>query len=150
MDKREKKDIISFNLISLKTEQFATFEDKYNSNSEPFIETTLELKIDPINKHIGVFVGFDFISEKDIFITIKISCGFKIIEDSWKKFLSKEKKEVIIPKGFAQHISMISIGTARGVLFEKLENTKFSQFIIPTQNVGDLIKEDVVFKIDEV
>lgn len=42
---------------------------------------------------------------------------------------------------------MLTIGTARGVLHSKTENTTFNQFLLPTLNVNELVQKDVIFKI---
>lgn len=43
---------------------------------------------------------------------------------------------------------MLTIGTARGVLHSKTESTPFNSFLLPTLNVNELVKKDVVFKIE--
>ena len=44
---------------------------------------------------------------------------------------------------------MITVGTLRGVLHAKTENTEFNEFFLPTINVTDLIKEDIRFNLDD-
>jgi hypothetical protein len=46
-------------------------------------------------------------------------------------------------------MGMITVGTCRGILHAKTENTKFNQFLIPTINVAELIKEDSVFEFNK-
>lgn len=43
---------------------------------------------------------------------------------------------------------MLTIGTTRGVLHSKTENTPFNSFLLPTLNVMELVKKDVVFKLE--
>ena len=43
---------------------------------------------------------------------------------------------------------MLTIGTTRGVLHSKTENTPFNSFLLPTLNVNELVKKDVVFKVE--
>ena len=50
-----------------------------------------------------------------------------------------------LPSGFVCHLAMLAIGTARGVLHAKTENTLFNKYLIPTINVAELIKDDIIF-----
>ena len=48
-----------------------------------------------------------------------------------------------------KHLSVITVGTARGVLHAKTENTPFNKFVLPTINVTELVKEDVSFDLEK-
>lgn len=43
---------------------------------------------------------------------------------------------------------MLTIGTTKGVLHSKTENTTFNHFVLPTLNGNELVKNDVVFDIN--
>ena len=85
---------------------------------------------------------------KKSFIKIEVSCHFKIQDESWNNLVHVEDANLIIPKTFLSHIAMITVGTARGILFSKTEGTPFSKFIIPTVNVVAMIKKDASFELD--
>ena len=138
---------VGFSLQNIKTEQFAIFEENFNPKKEAEFSTEMEFKLDTINKQIGVYLNFEFINVKKVFLKIKVSCHFVIKEESWKLFLQVSPSKIIIPKGFIQHLAMITTGTTRGVLFAKTEGTLFSKFIIPTLNIVDMFKEDATFEI---
>jgi hypothetical protein len=139
------KKAIGFSLQSIKTEQFAIFEENYSPKKEIDLGTGLQFKIDNQNKHIGVYLQFEFIQVKKVFLKIQVSCHFKIEENAWNDFVQKNK--LLVPKGFLSHLAMIATGTARGVLFAKTEGTPFSKYIIPTINVAEMIKEDASFEL---
>ncbi len=134
---------IGFTLIGIKTEQFAIFEENYSLKKETGLGTQLQFKLDQKNKQIGVFLGFEFMQGKKVFLKIEVSCHFKIEENSWETFVNQGK--LVVPKGFLAHLAMITTGTTRGILFAKTESSPFSKFIIPTLNVAEMIKEDVSF-----
>ncbi len=48
-----------------------------------------------------------------------------------------------MPKDFMRQLLVITIGTARGVLHTKTENTPFNRFLLPILDATNLIKEDV-------
>lgn len=136
---------VGFALKGIKTEQFAIFEENYSPKKETSLGTELQFKLDQNNKQIAVFLGFEFLQAKKVFLKIQVSCHFKIEESSWNSLIQENK--LIVPKGFLAHLAMITTGTSRGVLFAKTEATPFSTFIVPTLNVAEMIKEDVLFDI---
>src|SRR5690606_26610693 len=129
---------ISFILQGIKTEQFAIFEENFSSKKETNLTTQIQFKLDQKSKQIGVFLDFEFIQTKKVFLKIEVSCHFKTTEESWVTFIKNNK--LVIPKGFLAHLAMITIGTTRGVLFAKTEATMFSKFIIPTLTITEMIK----------
>lgn len=138
---------IGFAIQAIRTEQFAIFEESYNPNKETELGTQLQLKLDQKNKLIGVFLGFEFMNGKKVFLKIVVSCHFKIEEHSWKSFVHAKENRLNVPKEFLTHLAMITTGTSRGILFSKTEGTAFSKFIIPTLNVAEMIKKDASFEI---
>jgi hypothetical protein len=136
---------VGFALQGIKTEQFAIFEENYAPKKETGLGTELQFKLDQKNKQIGVFLGFEFMQGKKVFLKIVVSCHFKIEESSWTSFL--QENSLTVPKGFLAHLAMITTGTTRGVLFAKTEATPFSKFIVPTLNVAEMIKEDASFEM---
>lgn len=142
--KKENTQVV-FALKGIKTEQFAIFEENYSPKKETSLGTELQFKLDQNNKQIAVFLGFEFLQGKKVFLKIQVSCHFKIEESSWSSLIQENK--LIVPKGFLAHLAMITTGTSRGVLFAKTEATPFSTFIVPTLNVAEMIKEDVLFDI---
>jgi hypothetical protein len=139
---------VGFELLGIKTEQFAIFEENYNIKKETNLNTELQFKLDQTNKQIGVFLGFEFLQAKKVFIKILVSCHFKIREESWNSFIKENDSKLLVPKGFLAHLAMITTGTSRGVLFAKTEGSQFSKFIIPTINITTMITEDASFEIE--
>ena len=144
----EKNNNIGFAFLGIKTEQFAVFEENFNPKKDINLNTGLQFKIDHTAKQIGVFLELSFEQQKKKFIKIQVSCHFKIEDDAWAGFVQKKESNLIIPKDFLAHISMVTVGTTRGVLFAKTEGTQFSKFFVPLINVAEMIKEDAVFDIN--
>ena len=42
---------------------------------------------------------------------------------------------------FIRHLSAISIGTARGILHAKTENTAYNKYFLPTININELVSK---------
>ena len=139
---------IGFLLEGIKIEQFAVFEETYNSEKETELKAGFEFKLDSDNQKIGVFVTFEFVQDTKIFIKVVVSCHFKISDNAWKQFTDEKSasNKFIIPKGFITHLTMLSVGTTRGVLYAKTEGTGFAKFILPTINLSEMIQEDIILE----
>ena len=135
---------ISFKLHSIKTEQFAIIEDIYNENDSVQLESNYRFGSVVAEKLVAVLVNYKFKTPKGVFLIIEVSCMFGIKPDSWDLIYNVEKLELILPKAIATHLLVLVIGTARGVLHAKTENTPYNRFILPTLNVSESIKEDLV------
>jgi len=84
------------------------------------------------------------------FLVLEISCLFRIEDISWAKIHSEDNSNLlVVPKNLATHLLILTIGTARGVLHAKTENTEFNKFSLPTLDVSNLIQEDVVINIGD-
>lgn len=138
---------IGFAIQDIKTEQFAVFEENYNSKKETGLVTELQFKLNQKNKQIGVFLSFEFIQNKKVFLKIIVSCHFKIDDSTWGGFMQTSIAKLIVPKEFLMHLTVITTGTTRGILFAKTESTQFSKYIIPTLNVKEMITEDASFDL---
>lgn len=139
------QDKVGFALLSLKIEQYATFEKNFSESKKSNLTTGLEFKISKEQKQISVFVTFTFEQAQKAFIKIQVSCHFKIAVDAWNNFENESK--IIFPKGFMAHLAMLTVGSARGILHAKTEGTKFNKFLLPTINVTSLIKNDIEFSL---
>ena len=136
---------INFNLLKIKTEQFAIFEENFNKNEVINLNTNLSFGMNSNDKVFLITPKYTFENEGKPFIAIQISCYFKVEDTTWNNF--KVKKQIIFPKDFVAHMAMITVGTSRGILHTKTEGTIFNEFIIPTINVSEMIREDILFDL---
>lgn len=144
----EEKNKIGFTLKKVTTEQFAIIESAYNEGDLVDLKAVLRFGINFENKIISVVFSTSLIQEKSPFLIIEVGCHFNITTEAWSSFYNESKTELIVPKGFIGHLVMLTIGTTRGVLHSKTENTPFNSFLLPTLNVNELVKKDVVFKVE--
>lgn len=91
------------------------------------------------------FLQLLLLNKQKVFIKIQVSCHFNIEPDTWTSFL--KDSNVVVPKNFISHLTILTIGTSRGILHAKTEGTEFNQFILPTINVNQLVDADAVFDI---
>lgn len=137
---------LKFRIANIKTLEFAILEENYEESTEVGLSTALQFGFDDENHAIGVDVTFKFMHNEQSFLVISARCGFEINEEAFDSF--KSENTITVPKGFASHLAVITVGTTRGILHEKTNNTPFNDFIIPTINLTEFIKEDIVLDLD--
>lgn len=140
----EKK--IGFVLIGIETKQFAILENNYKKGEEITIDINYEFGLDPENRVMGSFVEFDFKHhECSTFMKIVVACHFRISDQTWLELLQED--EIIFPKIFLTHLCLLTVGTSRGIIFSKTENTILNPLILPTINVTKVVMEDASFPL---
>lgn len=139
------KEIVEFSIVKVITEQFAIIEKAFAETEKISLNTNLRFAIDRDERVVVVYALFKF-EQKDIpFLMVEVSCRFLIAQKSWTAFINDDVTTVI-PKEFLTHLAMITVGTARGVLHSRTEGTGFNDYILPTINVVEIVKDDVLFK----
>lgn len=143
---KETEKNIGFSIIQISTEQFALLPEAYQVSEPAQIQHELSFGIDKENKRIYVkkTARFHHVANNHPFIIIAVSCQFQVNPDDWK--MLEEANKIVLPQSFGLHLGMLVIGTLRGVLYTKTENTIFNQFILPTIDVTALVPNDVIFE----
>lgn len=137
---------LQFGIANINTLEFAILEENFSESEETALGTSVNFSFDKENQMLGVDVSFQFMQDEKAFLVITVQCVFQIGDEAWESFVADNI--LTIPKGFASHLAVITVGTVRGVLHEKTKDTPFNDFIIPTINLTAIIKEDVVLEMD--
>lgn len=140
---------IGFVLNKISTEQFAMLDMDIDKKKEIGIGTQIGFGVDEKNKVFITLALFKFQQDNNTFLIIEVACHFKIADSTWDKVLDKESRVITFPKNFVSHLLVLTIGSTRGVLHAKTENTKFNEFILPTINVNDLITSDIALDLSK-
>lgn len=139
---------IQFSFNSISTEEFATIKSCYKEQEEVGIETGYGYGINPKEQVVVVNFSVMFKCKDNPFIILKVSCGFEIESQDFNTLADKEKRTFTLPKDFLTHLTVLTIGTSRGILHAKLEKSGFEQFILPTLNISNMIQEDMIFEVN--
>lgn len=138
---------IGFALNKLNLEQFAIVENAYSEDKDTGLVTGLQFAADAVNKRIKCSVRISFEQDEHPFLVFESSNEFSVDKETWANCENEEKTAVIFPKKFMAHLAMLTVGTARGMLHVKTENTKFNRYFLPPINVAEMINDDVSFDI---
>lgn len=139
---------VPFRLAKVNTEEFATFPNVEQVEGEIDLQTGISYAIDDEGSAVKCIARFQYECADKVFVLLQASCEFEIEPKTWSKWHSKKEALVTIPMNFASHLAVITIGTARGIFHAKTEHTAFNKYLIPTINVTNFVKEDIVIEID--
>ena len=131
-------------MFGIHLDQFAILCE--DCKDEVGMNLSLNFKSGDAGKKVACVVAFDFTSESEKVMVLKMTCEFEIQVDDWKTL--RNDKEVVIPKDLLEFFAVHTIGTARGVLFCKTENTQFNYIVIPPINVSEMGISDLTVKLE--
>ena len=137
----EPKKNVGFKLLNITTEAFAAFPDLFNEKKKIEFQQEYSFGVDSEKRAIGVYADYRFTHSKTVFLNIKVGCHFEIHQDNWMAMDNPEKKQLVVQPGFLGHLTMLTIGTARGILHAKTENSPLNRFMLPTINVTEIISK---------
>lgn len=141
---------IGFRLNQIEKKQFATLGDVPAPSS--IIHENIEFAFGVLQeeKIIGCLFHYTLLGDGDKpFLTIQVSCDFKINQENWQQLAGETKSDIKLPKGFAQHLAGITVGTARGILHNETENTPFNEYPVGLINLKDIFTDDAVIDLQE-
>lgn len=137
--------IINFILRKVATKQFAILESAFNNDQNIQVGVTINYGLNSDNKYVVCIARFEYVCNLNPFIILEMECHFEVSDDSWKECINIDQNSVSLPVNFMRHLAVITVGTARGVLHAKTENTPFNQYFLPTINVTEIVQNDMVF-----
>lgn len=136
--------MMRFRMFRINVEQFAILVENFPLEKLN-IATGLEVKYSLEGKSLAIVMTFNFISEEEKVMLLKLNCEFQIQEDDWNGQINDSR--IIIPKSFIEYIVVQTVGTARGILHCKTEGTAFNHIILPPMNVSDMINGDMIINL---
>ncbi|MEC9486217.1 MAG: hypothetical protein UMU76_01785 [Prosthecochloris sp.] len=136
---------IGFSLQTISLDQFAVFEEDYKAEEKTRFDVALTFGINAEHKMFRVSSRIAFSQQKRPFLLIEGSSEFVIEHEAWESFILDDSASIVFPHGFVAHLAALTIGSIRGMLYVKTQNTQFNQFLIPTINVAEMVEKDVRF-----
>ena len=126
-------------MVKIETKQFALFEERFVKEANLEMSVDLSFSVDIDNLIIGVSSKVIFSTSEKMIVLLEVLCYFKIREEDWNSFM--QDSNIKFPVDFLRHLSMHTIGTARGILHSKTENTSANCIILPPINVAQIVTE---------
>ena len=157
-DKNNKQHRINFALVNIKTEKMDIHPGAFNNGQPVTVQTGVNFGVDKQKRLVKTLFNHNFVHREENsedqkktqpFIELIVSCIFVLDPESWKILENEEKQVFILPKGLASHFAIMTAGTARGILHNETEHTDYNKFIIPANNVGDIIPDNVQIPLSQ-
>lgn len=151
-DENNKQHRINFALVNIKTEKLDIHPDAFEDGKPVTIQAGVNFGVDKQKRLVKTLFNHNFVHQEEDqeeqkkakpFIELTVSCVFVLDPESWQILEKEEEQVFILPKGLASHFAMMTAGTARGILHNETEHTDYNKFIIPANNVGDIIPNNV-------
>lgn len=134
---------IPFRIRQIKTQQFAMFPDKLEGKDVK-IESEFNFGVNKDLSAIRCITKISYTQGDNLILMIEVHCFFEISKDASHTIAGQGKIEV----GFLRYLATISTGTVRGIIHNKTEGTSLNPIILPPLNLVEVIKEDLVFKVE--
>ena len=134
---------VNFALVKIITENLDLMPDALEEGKPAKINTGLNFGIERDRKLVKVQYQNAFQQNEKDFIVIEVACIFAIDEESWALFSSKVEGKFILPKGLAGHLATLTASTARGILHNETEGTSLNRYMIPANNISEMLPSDV-------
>lgn len=146
----EEKDniIIPFRLDNIETLEWAVFLENYSKNEDKtVIDYNFSFNVNPESKSVACILKISLFQNNKVFLVLSVIFIFKIEKEAWSKMISNDL--ITVPEGLKEHFLVLSIGTIRGIIFEKTGYKKvgIDKFILPTQDIRDKTGGDLVFDL---
>jgi hypothetical protein len=140
------KKTIPFRIKGIETTQFALIEASFKDDCEVELAVGVPISASDDDHAIQASLNIQLKCESAPFIILEVKMEFEIEPEAFQTLLVTKKKRssVVIPVGLARHLATLIVGTARGVLHERLSKTKFNGLVLPTIDLTKILEEDIV------
>lgn len=135
---------VQFQIAKIETLQFAVLTDKVNDKDMQF-QAGFGFGVDPESKIVRCSFEYTFLSEQEPVLKIETALQFAIEPGCYEQLIDKPDNWTI-PKNFAIHAAITTVGTTRGILHEKTAGLLLNSYHLPTINVLDTVQDDVVIQ----
>jgi hypothetical protein len=146
------KKTIPFRIVGIDTTQFAIIEDSYKDDCAMDLSVGVPISASDEDNAIEVALSVQFKCESSSpFIILEVKVKFDIEPEAFQTLVVSKKKKttIVIPVGLARHLATLTVGTARGILHERLSKTKLNGFVLPTIDLTKILEEDIVLDKQE-
>jgi len=142
---KEQFNPIGFQLKKISTVQFALIEENYvDAVQDVAFGFWMKFGINQNERMIASFVKIQFEQNQKPFLILEVGHHYHIEPTAWEKM--KVDSNILLPQHLATHLLALTIGSARGVIHCKTENSIFNQFLIPTVKMNDIVQSDLLLK----
>lgn len=146
MTEKQQNEGIGFALRKISLDQFAMLKEAYQDGEKVRFDVSLDFGLDIEQKMFKVSCRVRFFQQQpQPFLLIEGSGEFAVEPNAWTRFAHEGERAMVFPHGFVAHLAALTVGSMRGMLYVKTQDTIFNRFLIPTVNVAEIVGEDIRF-----
>lgn len=120
---------IKYILRGVSVEQFATLFEPSGDKIE--LNVVIPIKTNYNERTLAVGANIQYIENGKPFLVAEAFCHYEIEEKCWNELSDGYTKDVVLPKDLMDSLARIAIGTIRGAICVKTENTPFAKYFLP-------------------
>ena len=135
---------VAYRLAAIKTEQFAIIKEVFKEGEQVQFKYKINYGYELEKRIVATTIHIAFEQNGLPFLKLEVACLFDIEQNSWNNALNADSGKYQFDKPFFSHLAALTVGTARGILHSKTENSTFNQIVIPPINVSDLITDESI------
>jgi hypothetical protein len=143
---------IPFRIIEIDTSQFFADASLYKEGCDVGMTAGVPISASKEDHAIEVALNVQFTCESTAFIILEVKVKFEIEPQAFQELFITKKKitSVVIPVGLSRHLATLTVGTARGVLHERLSKSKLNGFVLPTIDLTKILESNIVLDKKEL
>lgn len=121
-----------FQLAGVTIEQFAKISEP--KGTEFAVDVSVPVKTNYKDGKIAVGLNVQFFEDEKIILQLEVFCHYVFEPGCWSELTSNHTENAVIKKELMANFFSIAVGTTRGVLAAKTENTPYSVCVLPLMN----------------
>ncbi len=133
---------IPYRISEIKTTQFAIFPEKVQNGKEMNVRADFSYGINKPHNSVRCVCKISYLQDEELLMVLEVLCLFEVAPEGVVQ-IEKDKK---IPVDFLRYVATIVVGTARGIIHARTENTVLNPYVLPPINLINLIKDDMVIE----
>ena len=138
--------MIRFRMAKINVDQFAILADKAPYEGVSY-SVGIGFNVAANASRIACVFTIDFTFSERPILKLSITCEFDVHEEDWNNHIKDDT--LSISKEELGFFSNQTVGTARGILFCKTENSDFRDYILPPINLTDILDEDLEINLSK-
>ena len=141
-------DQLFFRIVNAELKQFATLANTFDPATDTMLDNEIAMDFNSADSVLNCCTSV-VLRDKDNNPAMKatMSCGFVFKAES----LDAITKDGVItfPANVLRHIASLTYSTLRGAISVKVEDTSLRGFVLPLQNLYEIIKKPFEVKIEK-
>lgn len=138
---------IPFKIKKIEIAQFAVFPEALDVSKNVQVNSQFSFDANIEAHVVRCKANFYYKQDDCLVLVLVVYCYFDIDSPSLETF--KDGDNYRIPVDFLRYMATIVVGTARGIIFTKTENTPINHILLPPINLVKMLDSDCVLLNEE-